>query len=54
MEFTNQVESIDNEGVSLEKSRAAYEGNMRNWGVAFRGPVVICYNVVKQKQTDNA
>ena len=33
MEVTNQVASIDNEGVSLGKSQAAYNGNMRNWVV---------------------
>jgi hypothetical protein len=31
MEVTNQVASIDNEGVSLEKCQVAYKRNKRNW-----------------------
>lgn len=36
MKVTRQVASIDNEGVSQERSQAAYNGNMRNWGGEFR------------------
>jgi hypothetical protein len=36
MKVTNQVTSIDNEGVSQEKRLAAYKGNMRNRGLKLR------------------
>jgi hypothetical protein len=42
MEVTNQVASIDNEGVSLGKSQAAYNGNMRNWVVKTSQSGLLC------------